>query len=109
MSLTIGAITSGIGSAISGLAEGAVSVIKILASVGFAVIFATVILSLLGLIQNYVMTSVVGEFFALISVCLPFSPAVIFSGLWIILDAILTFLIGRKTYILVSHLIKVSG
>ena len=109
MSLTAGAIIAGLGSTLPKIAEGALTVIKVIASVSFAVIFAGAITALFGLVQSAVMTSVVGEIFGIISMCLPFNPATIFSGLWLILDGILTFLIGRKLYILVSNLIKTSS
>lgn len=109
MSLTLGAITGAIGNGLGNVGSVIITVFKIIASVSFAVIFAGVILTLMGMVQQAVMTSVVGEVFGILSMCLPFSPATIFGGLWLICDGILTFLIGRKTYILVSNLIKTSG
>lgn len=109
MSLTVGAIVSGVGSSLSGLAQGAITVLKIVASVGFAVLFASAIALLVGSIEQFVATSIIGEIFGIISMCLPFNPATVFGALWFMCSAILTFLIARKTYILVSNLIKTSG
>lgn len=109
MSLTLGAITGAIGNGLGNIGSLIITVFKIIASVAFAVIFAGVIMTLLGFVQNAVFTSVVGEFFGLISMCLPFSPNIVFSGIWVMCDAILVFLIGRKLYILTSDLIRTSG
>ena len=105
MSLTVGAIASGIGSAISNIGQGALTVIRIIAIVGFATIFAGAIMSFFGLISNVVMTSVIGEFFAIVSLCLPFSPAIVFGSILLIIDGAITFFVARKTYILVSDMI----
>ena len=72
MSLTVGAIVGGIGSAISNIGQGALTIIRIIAIVGFATIFAGFILALVGLLTNFTMTSVIGEFLAIVSLCLPF-------------------------------------
>ena len=109
MSLTIGAITSGVGSALSGFAQGALTAIKIIASVGFATIFAGAIISLLGLVQQAVFTNVIGEFFAIVSLCLPFNAGFVFGSVVLICDGILAFLIARKIYELCSNLIGISG
>ena len=77
MSLTLGAIVSGIGSTITNIGQGALTIIRILAIVGFATIFTGAILGFFGLVSYGVMSSVVGEFFAIVSLCLPFSPAVV--------------------------------
>lgn len=105
MSLTLGAIVSGIGSTITNIGQGALTIIRILAIVGFATIFAGAILGFFGLVSYGVMSSVVGEFFAIVSLCLPFSPAVVFGSILLIIDGAITFFVARKTYILVSDLI----
>lgn len=105
MSLTIGAIAGSIGSAISNIGQGALTIIRIIAIVGFATIFAGAIMAFFGLISNVVMTSVIGEFFAIVSLCLPFSPAIVFGSILLIIDGAITFFVARKTYILVSDMI----
>lgn len=105
MTLTVGAILSTISSGLGKIVEGAISVIKILAIVGFGAIFAGAILSLVGLLSNVVMTSVIGEFFAIVSLCLPFNPAIVFGSILLMIDGILVFLIARKIYELTSDMI----
>lgn len=109
MSLTLGAIVAGIGSEISKIAEGAVTIVKVLAIVGFGSIFAGAILSLVGLLSNAVMTSVIGEFFAIVSLCLPFNPAVVFGSILLIIQGVLAFLVAKKIYDLTSDMIGKSS
>lgn len=105
MSLTVGAIVAGLGSSLPKIAEGALTIIKIIAIIGFATVFAGAILSIIGLLENVVMTSVIGEFFAIVSLCLPFNPAIVFGSILLIIDAILAFLIARKIYELTADII----
>lgn len=105
MSLTVGAIVGGIGSAISNIGQGALTIIRIIAIVGFATVFAGFILALVGLLTNFTMTSVIGEFLAIVSLCLPFDASAVFSSLALAIDGILIFLIGRKTFALTTDLI----
>ena len=105
MSLTVGAIASGIGSGISNIGQGALTVIRIIAIVGFATIFAGAILSFLGLASSVLVNGVIGEFFAIVSLCLPFSPATIFGSVLMIIDGAVIFFVARKTYMLVSDMI----
>lgn len=109
MSLTVGAIISTISTSLSKIAEGALTIIKILAIIGFGSIFAGAILSLIGLLSNVVMTSVIGEFFAIISLCLPFSPAVVFGSILLIIQGVLAFLIAKKIYDLTTDMIGKSS
>lgn len=109
MSLTIGAIVAGIGSTLPKIAEGALTVVKVIAIVGFGSIFAGAILSLLGLLSNAVMTSVIGEFFAIVSLCLPFNPAIVFGSILLIIQGVLAFLIAKKIYDLTADMIGKSS
>lgn len=109
MSLTVGAISSTIGSTLGKIAEGALTIIKILAVVGFGLVFAGAILSLVGLLSNAVMTSVIGEVFALMSLCLPFSPAIVFGSILLIIQGVLAFLIAKKIYDLTSNMIGTTS
>lgn len=109
MALGISAIAASIGGTLSNIASGAIAVIKIAASISFALIFAAAIMALLGHIEMVISTSVVGEIFGILSVVLPFHAGTIFFSIILVLDAILAFLVARKTYELVSNLISVSG
>lgn len=109
MSLTVGAIVAGIGSTLPKIAEGALTVVKVIAIVGFGSIFAGAILSLMGLLSSAVATSVVGEVFAIMSLCLPFSPAVVFGSILLILQGVLAFLIAKKIWDLTSDTIGKSS
>lgn len=109
MSLTVGAIIAGLGSSLPKIAEGALTIIKILAIIGFATIFAGAIMSLFGLLASVVTTNVIGEFFAIISLCLPFDPVYVFGSVLLITDGILVFLIARKVYELTTDIIGKSS
>lgn len=109
MSLTVGAIVAGIGSTLPKIAEGALTVVKVIAIVGFGSIFAGAILSLIGLLSNAVMTSVIGEFFAIVSLCLPFNPAIVFGSILLIIQGVLAFLIAKKIYDLTADMIGKSS
>lgn len=107
--LTVGAVLGSITGALSNVASGAIAVIKVVASVATAALFAVAIASLLGNLQAAVYGSIVGEVFALLSVFLPFNPATVFSGIYLIIIAIISFLVAQKMYQLTSYLISVSG
>lgn len=105
---TVGAaIIAALGTA-KEIATGAVKVIVITASIAFAITFATAIISLVGLISNAVATSVVGEVFGIVSMCLPFSMYSVWASLILVLDGILLFLIARKTWELVRNLMDLA-
>lgn len=108
MSLTVSGIVASIGGSLSSIAEGAISIIKIVASVGFAITFATAVFSLVGLLFSFVESSIIGEVFALVSMCLPFNAALVFSGISAMLTGILSFLVARRIYMLTMNLISVS-
>lgn len=108
MSLTISGIVSAIGGSLGSIAEGAISIIKIVASVGFALAFATAIFALVGLLFSFIDSSIIGEVFSLVSMCLPFNAALVFSGVSGMLSAILSFLVARRIYMLTMNLISVG-
>lgn len=108
MSLTVSGIVAAIGGSLSSIAEGAISIIKIVASVGFALAFATAVITIVSLLYSFVTTSIIGEVFSLVSMCLPFNASVIFSGIWSMLSAILAFLVSRRIYMLTMNLIAVG-
>ena len=107
--LTVSAVVAGIGGTLQNIASGAIAVIKVVASIAIATIFAGAIVSLVGLLEAVIFGSIVGEVFAILSVCLPFNPAVVFGAINLICVGILAFLVARKVYTLTSNLISVSG
>lgn len=109
MSLTIGAIAGSIGSAISGVAEGALTIVKIIAAVGFATIFAAAIVSLLGLVESFVTDGAIGEVIGIISCCLPFNPTLLSSTFVLVAIGITSFLVAKKIYELTSNLIGITS
>lgn len=110
MALTTGAVVAGAsGSVLSGLVSGALQVIKIVASVALAVVFAAAIFSICGMIQAFVATSIISEVFAIISMCLPFNAVAVFSSIFLVLTALVAFIVARKVYLLSTNLISVSG
>lgn len=104
----IGSIISNISSALSNLAHGAIIVIKIAVSIAVAVTFATALFTLLGFVQSVIYGSIVGEFFGIVSMCLPFHAGSVFNAILLVIDCITAFLVARKVYDLTAHLIKVS-
>ena len=104
----IGSIISSVSSALGSFAHSAILVIKIVVSIAVAVTFATALITLLGFIQSVIYGSIVGEFFALVSMCLPFNAGTVFNAVLVVIDCITAFLVARKVYDLTSHLISVS-
>ena len=114
--LTTSAVVAGISSvlgtitnALSNFAHGAIIVIKIAVSISVAITFATALITLFGFVQSVVYGSIVGEFFSLVSMCLPFNAGTVFNAILVVIDCITAFLVARKVYDLTSHLIKVSS
>lgn len=107
--LTVSAVVAAAGGVLSSIASGAIAVLKVVASVFFAGVFFVAVQGLLALLYDFTMGSVVGEVFALISVCLPFNALVLFGSIFAVCNAILAFLIARKVYLLTSNLISVSS
>ena len=110
MSLTTGAVVAGASGSIMGsIISGALQVLKIVASVAFAVIFAAAIVSLCGMVESFITTTIIGEFFLIVSMCLPFNAVAVFGAIYLVLTGVLLFLVARKGYTLVSSLIQTSG
>ena len=107
--LTVSAVVAGIGGTLQNIASGAITIIKVVASIAFAVIFSGAIVALVGMLEAVVFGSIVGEVFGILSVCLPFNPGVVFGALNLTCIGILAFLVARKVYLLTSNLISVSG
>lgn len=105
---TVAAIGAAIGAALGTVKEvgsGVIKIVVISASIFFATAFASAIISIINQLSMVVATSVVGEVFSVVSMCLPFDISVVFAGVLLAIDAILLFLVAKKTWELVSHLV----
>lgn len=69
--------------------------------------FMVAINALLSLLSSIVFGSVIGEVFAIISLCLPFSALQVFGAIGTAISAILAFMVAQKIYDLVSEHVKV--
>lgn len=108
MSVTVGVIAGAIGSGLGKIAEGALAIIKIVAAVGFAFVFAAAVMALIGYIEVFVSTSIVGEVLGVASMCLPFNAVTVFSGLLAVITGVLSFLVARRVYMLTMNIIGVN-
>ena len=107
--VTVAGILAVIGSNLSKVAEGAINIIKIVAAIAFAGLFASAIVQILSLITSWAATSIVGEVFGIISMCLPFNMSAVMTSILGVLTAILAFLVARRTYMLTMNLIGTSS
>lgn len=107
--ITVTTILGFIGSGLAKVAEGAVNIIKIVASIIFATVFASAVVNLFAFLGNVASLSIVGEVIGIVSMCLPFNAFVVFSGLYSIIVAILAFLVGRRVYILTMGIVHGSS
>lgn len=72
--------------------------IKIAVVVTAATAFGVVLLSLINGISSLVFGNVIGEVLGIMSMCLPFSPASVFSAIKLAMASVLAFLIGKKIW-----------
>ena len=77
-------------------------VLKITAILAVVATFMTAIHGLLALISTLIFHTVIGEFFAIVSACLPFDASLVFGGIGTACVAILSFLIAKKIFDLTS-------
>lgn len=77
-------------------------ILKVTAIIAVSAVFLSAIIALVNLIQTIVFGGIISEFFALISMYLPFNAAAIFSSLGVSAAAILSFLIAKKIFDLTS-------
>lgn len=88
--------------AISGIADTIFRALKIFAIIAVCATFMVAIHTLLNLISVIIFGGVISEFFALISMYLPFDASVVFSSIGLAIVAILSFLCARKVFQLTS-------
>lgn len=84
------------------MADTVFHVLKVTAIVAVASIFMVAIQGLINLITTVVFHNVIAEFFALISMYLPFNALAVFGGIGSACIAILAFLIAKKIFDLTS-------
>lgn len=78
------------------------NILKVSAIVAITAIFMVAITGLVNLISTIVFGNVIGEFFALISMYLPFNALAVFGAIGTATVAILSFLIAKKIFDLTS-------
>ena len=76
--------------------------LKVSVAVAVGATFLVAINTLINFISTIVFTSVVGEFFIIVSNCLPFNASAVFGVLGTACSAILAFLIAKKIFDLTS-------
>ena len=64
--------------------------------------FMIIISNLISMLTSLIFHNVVGEFFSLISMYLPFNASIVFGMIGTSISAILAFLIGKKIFDLTS-------
>lgn len=90
------------------MGESVVYAIKIGLAVAIASVFAAAIVVLVSGLFSLVLTSIVGEVLAIISVCLPFNPVPVFGAFQLSMAGILAFLVAKKIYNLCSNALLAS-
>lgn len=78
------------------------NILKITVIVAICAVFSLAIVSLLNLITSLIFGNVIGEFFALISMYLPFDASAVFGSIALSVTAIFSFLIAKKIFDLTS-------
>lgn len=78
------------------------NILKISVIIAVAAIFMVAINALLSLITSIIFGNIIGEFFALVSMYLPFNALAVFGAIGTATVAILSFLIAKKIFDLTS-------
>lgn len=78
------------------------NILKITVIIAVSAVFMLAITNLLNLISSIIFGNIIGEFFALISMYLPFNALAVFGSIGTALIAILSFLIAKKIFDLTS-------
>lgn len=77
-------------------------ILKVSVIITVCSVFLVAINALINLISAVVLSSVVGEFFVIVSACLPFNAMAVFGVLGTACSGILAFLIAKKIFDLTS-------
>lgn len=83
---------------------GAITAFKIALFISLSATFMVAINAFISTLIQLVFHSVVGEFIALVSMCLPFDALAVFSSLGTAIAAIGAFYVANKLYRLLSNL-----
>lgn len=78
------------------------NILKVSAIVFICSVFLVAIYNLIAFITSLIFANVIGEFFSLISMYLPFNAGPVFAGIGLGVSAIFTFLIAKKIFDLTS-------
>lgn len=78
------------------------NILKVTAIVAVSAVFLLAINAFLNFLSIIVFGNVVGEFFALLSMYLPFNAGAVFTSIGLSISAILAFLIAKKIFDLTS-------
>lgn len=90
------------------MGESLVYTIKIALAVAASMAFVVAIITLMSFIISLGTSSILGEIFGLISVYLPFNPALIFGTISTTIIGIIAFLIARKVWNITGATYKMS-
>ena len=82
------------------------NILKISVIVAVCAVFMVAINALVNLIVTIVFANVIGEFFALVSMYLPFNAGSVFGAIGLAISGILAFLIAKKIFDLTSWTIS---
>ena len=82
--------------------ETAFNILKITVIVAVCAVFMVAINALISTITSIIFANVIGEFFALVSMYLPFNAGAVFGSIALAISAILAFLIAKKIFDLTS-------
>lgn len=90
------------------MGESLVYTIKIALAVAASMAFVVAIITLMSFLISLGTSSILGEIFGLISVYLPFNPALIFGTISTTIIGIIAFLIARKVWYITGATYKMS-
>lgn len=82
--------------------------LKISAVIAVAGVFLFAITNLLSFVESVIFGGVVSEYFAMISMFLPFDASAVFGSCGVVFTAILSFMLARKIFDLTSWSISAS-
>lgn len=90
------------------MGETLVYAIKIALAVACALAFVAAIITMVSLLSAFLANTMLGEIIGLISIYLPFNPAIVMATLGSTITAILAFLVARKIWDITGATYKMS-